>query len=262
MLFYGTLYAEGLATYEPQLDADQIDTLQAGKLLASSSEKAEALEFYPQGTMISEKVRVLPIEKDTLFVECLTLIPYPDYFSSLSDEERMLHMFNTLRSVSTQEGITYISHRKGDKPAVLITTSHFTSRIGSREVLDDLVSTAILRDDMQIVYQDDTSFRKNYYEYHYVTSDDEILVEITNKTTMRVFGILPAVKKDVLKISIAMIPTDEGILAYSLSLAPHQRPEIRVLGFSVHLPSAFERRMVAVQDWFADQLYTTRTPLQ
>ncbi|MCF7934121.1 MAG: hypothetical protein K9M84_05705 [Spirochaetia bacterium] len=248
------LSASPISRYIPQLDEGQLDRLKAGELLSNDSQKSDSLKLLGQETLIAEAVEQVPLEADTLFVECLTLIPYPEYMGSLDEEELLLKIFNTLRSVSTQEGITYISHRKGNKPATLISSSHVTNRVGSRTVLPDVVVQQLPEEDTLIVFQDDTSFRKNFYEYHYRTRGDEIYVEMTNKTDMKVFGLIPAVKRDVLQITLSLIAADEGIIAYSVAVAPHQRPVIDILVFSVHLPSAFQRRLVAVQEWFTARL--------
>lgn len=247
--------AASLVQYEPELTEQQILKLKNGEVLSHDSTCSNTLGLTPKDSLAAQSVAEVSIEESTLFTECLSLIPYPEYFSELTHDEQLLHIFNTLRSISTQEGITYISYRRGNKPALLIKESHFTDRIGSRKVLEDPVEDSLPAEETRIVFQEDTSFKGNYYEYRYRTSQDEILQLVTNKTDLKVFGIIPAIRKNVMKINTSLIITDEGILAYSLAVAPHQRAEIKILWFSVHLPSAFQRRIVAVQEWLMDQLH-------
>ncbi len=248
------LGAASLSQYLPDLSESQEKQLRGGDLLSNDSTKADSLSLLPRGTIMEKTVSSLAIDEKTLFTECLTLIPYPSYFERMSHAERQLHVFNTLRSISTQEGIFYISFRRGNKPALLIEDSYVTDRPGSRKKLDDPVAGKLPKEDKLIIFQKDTSFKKNYYEYRYVTSKDEIFQEVTNKTDMKVFGLIPAVRREVLNINTSILFTEEGMLAYSLAVAPNQQSIIRILTFEVHLPSAFQRRITAVQEWFQDQL--------
>lgn len=236
------------------LSDDSIDTLSSGKLLVRNSEHEHSLALMPPETLVYGRMDQSLIDEQAFFVECLSLVPYPEQIGELPDDELLLHLFNTIRSVSTQEGITYISHRKGNKPATLISESYVAKRVGSRSSLPDPVVERLPAKDTMIVFQDDTSFRKNFYQYDYTTNDQEILVEISNRTKMKVFGLIPAIRQDILTLVFEVIPTDEGILLYSMAYAPDLHYEINILGFKVHLPSAFQRRLVAVQDWFIDQL--------
>ncbi|MGM0432666.1 MAG: DUF6675 family protein [Spirochaetota bacterium] len=258
MAAFWHLGARSVTDVIPGLTEGQVEQLRQGEVISNDSSEEDRLMYVPEETIMERTIAQTTIDENTLFTECLTLIPYPDYFSNLSHDEQQLHVFNTLRSVSTQEGITYISYRKGNKPALLIEDSHVTDRIGGRKELEDPVVDTLPRQDRLIIYQRDTSFRKNYYEYQYRTSGEEIFQQVTNKTDMRVWGLIPAVRKDAMDINTSVLFTDEGMLAYSLAVAPNQKSVIKILTIRVHLPSAFQRRMVAVQEWFVDQLQTNR----
>lgn len=243
-----------LEDYIQELTEKQREALSAGEIISHDSTDGNSLKLLPPGTTIAEKVSAFEIDENTLFTECMTLIPYPDYFDSMPQREQMVHSFNTLRSLSTQEGITYISFRKGNKPALLIEESHVTDRVGGRKELEDPVIDYLPVGDRLIVFQKDTSFKNNYYEYEYHNTWFELFQQVTNKTNMRVLGLIPAVRSDVMNINTSVIFTDEGMLAYSLAVAENQKSVISILGFSVHLPSAFQRRITAVLEWFVDRL--------
>jgi hypothetical protein len=246
--------AEPLQHYIEQLSDGQREALLNHEVISYDSTKGSRLHLLPPDTLMAERVGELVIDEGTLFTECMSLIDYPDYFDSMSEREQLIHAFNTLRSVSTQEGITYISYRKGNKPALLIEESHVADRIGGRKELEDPVVDYLPQRDKLIIFQKDTSFKNNYYEYEYLNSAVELFQQVTNKTDMRVLGLIPAVRRNVMDINTSIIFTEEGMLAYSVAVAPNQKSVISILGFSVHLPSAFQRRITAVQEWFVDQL--------
>jgi hypothetical protein len=250
-----TLYAAvPLEDYIQNLDEKQREALFAGDVISHDSTVGNALRLLPPETLIAEKVSEFEINENSLFTECMSFIEYPDYFASMSQREQMVHSFNTLRSLSTQEGITYISFRKGNKPALLIEESHVTDRVGGRKELEDPVMDYLPVGDRLIVFQKDTSFKNNYYEYEYHNTRFELFQQVTNKTDMRVLGLIPAVRRDVMNINTSVIFTDKGMLAYSLAVAENQKSVISILGYRVHLPSAFQRRITAVLEWFVDRL--------
>ncbi len=50
---------------------------------------------------------------------------------------------------------------------------------------------------------------------------------------------------------------DDGLLLVALtSIDGRDPPVVSIFGLEVDLPSAFRRRIVALQDWFRDQLDT------
>jgi hypothetical protein len=73
---------------------------------------------------------------------------------------------------------------------------------------------------------------------------------------MRVLGIFTAVKSEQLTISMATYQMDDGLLLMALTTIKDRDPKVSVLGITVDLPSAFKRRITALQNWFVDQLAT------
>jgi hypothetical protein len=47
---------------------------------------------------------------------------------------------------------------------------------------------------------------------------------------------------------------DDGLLLVALTSIDGRDPVVSIFGLEVDLPSAFKRRIVALQNWFKDQL--------
>lgn len=254
----GVSGAQSLDTVFPGLSDEMRAALISGQLLANDTTISGDLLYAPEGMGIRRPAgagkETDNDELESFTVECLSLIPLPDYLVNLSEEELLLHLVNTLRAVSTQEGITYISHRRGNVPYPLFTKSYHVPKVGSWEHLDDPVLQELPSQIHDVVFQKDTSFAGNYYAFNYAIDTDRIFLSVKNMTTLSVFGIIPVIPKQTLNISFAIFVLDEGVLCYSQAHITGQKPTFSFLGFSVHLPSAFQRRITALQEWLSDNL--------
>ena len=68
---------------------------------------------------------ILDSSKDNALVSGIaTFVPYPEKWNSLAFEEKKLEIINTLLSISTIKGITYISYSAGEKPKVLFSDAY------------------------------------------------------------------------------------------------------------------------------------------
>ena len=206
----------------------------------------------PKGTGIEKlALQKSSINTDGFSVESLSYIPFTEKYSEMNKTELLLDLVNKLRTISTQKGITYISHRKGDKPFILFKKSYHVENIESKRKIDDPVLSKLEKEIHDVIFQQDTSFGGNYYSYDILVSDTELQASIKNLTTLSVFGLFPAVKKGDLNMFLSLAIADEGVLCYCFTVIKDQAPEISILGYKVHLPSAFQRRMKAFQDWYS-----------
>jgi len=246
--------AQSLDAVIPGLSAEVKDALASGNILSSDTIISSTLLYAPTGMPSYSTKDADSDEEESFIVESVSLLPIPDDLQDYSEDELMVYVLNILRAVSTQEGITYISHRRGDEPYPLYTKSYHVEKVGSKKRIDDPVLQTLPVKIEDIVYQKDTSFAGNYYKFSYATRGNQILLSIENLTTLAVFGLVPAVPKNTLKISFTVILLDEGFLCYSQAEITGQKPTFTFLGFSVHLPSAFQRRITALQEWFSDNL--------
>ena len=237
------------AEYQQLLDGVIVDgsTIGGGNILP----------YYVPGTEAAKRAAVAQTAEGGFSIAAVSYIPYGPKLKAMDSKTRQLTIFNTIRAISTQEGITYISWRAGNKPKVLIEKSSYMEDAKNlNKLLPDPVATTFPYSTQSFVYQRDSSFGGNRYLHTYTNTDEEIFVEIKNINSMRVLGIFTAVKSEQLTISMATYQMDDGLLLMALTTIKDRDPKVSVLGITVDLPSAFKRRITALQNWFVDQLAT------
>ncbi len=250
-----SLSAATIAEAVPSLTEEQVQQLLLGDMVRGRSYNEDVRLLVPQDSIAAAHLKSALEKPDSFSVVSLIFVPYPDSMQEMSSQERQVEIFNTMRSISTQEGITYISHRAGNKPKVLIEKSWYLETPRSRSGIPDPVSTFVPRTAEYYVFQRDSSFGSNVYSHTYETTDSEIFVKVKNLETMRVFSIFKAVDKEMLEIAMSTTLLDEGLLLSAMATIEGRDPQIRVLGITVDLPSAFTRRTTALGEWFVDQLH-------
>lgn len=239
----------------PDLSEKDYSALRAWEMLEAQTTRGGGIKHLaPKGSMAYERAAELEELEEGFSICNVTFIPYPYDFRNLTLEQRMLSVYNTMRSVSTQEGITYISYRRGNEPHLLIRDSWYLASPRSRSRQPDPATSVLPEAEEYFVYQRDTSFGGNVYSHFYTIGEREIFLDIENLETMRVLSILPVVRPNQLNISMSAFFLDEGLLLFG-SANIDRDPVVSFLGYTVHLPSAFNRRITALQEWFISQLY-------
>jgi hypothetical protein len=215
------------------------------------------IRYFVPGTEAARRALLVQDIEKGFALGAVNYIPYTPALKAMDQGERQLAIFNKIRAISTQEGVTYISHRAGDKERTLIErSSYMEDDRNLNRLLPDPVVTVFPLTAHSYVYQRDTSFGGNRYEHTYTNSDREIFVSIENISSMKVLGIFTAVKSGQLSMNMGTYQLDDGLLLVALTSIEGRNPTVSVLGLSVDLPSAFRRRIVAVQNWLIDQLNT------
>ncbi|NMA23696.1 MAG: hypothetical protein GX938_09365, partial [Spirochaetales bacterium] len=239
----------------PQLTESEYQLLLDGEILHDVNDKI--LKYFVKGTEASQRaLQAQNIEKGFV-LGAVSYIPYTPAMKKMDASTRQLAIFNKIRQISTQEGLTYISWRAGNKEKLLIErSSYMADQKNLNNLLPDPVVNQLPKTAHSYVYQRDTSFGGNRYEHTYTNSEVEIFVEIQNISAMRVLGIFTAVKSGQLSINMGTYQLDEGLLLVALASVEGRDPQVSVLGLTVDLPSAFRRRIVALQGWLVNQLNT------
>ena len=253
----GTLFAvSDFRQALPLLDEAAYQALSQGEILdAETVGGSQITQLFVPGTVASSRSFIAQKSDNGFSIAAVSYIPYGPKLKDMETEERQLTVFNAIRAISTQEGLTYISHRAGNKPKVLIEkSSYMEDEKNLNQLLDDPVATVFPRTVQSYVFQRDSSFGGNRYLHTYTNSDREIFVEITNISAIKVFGIFTAVPKEKMSINMATYLLDDGLLLMALTTIEDRDPKISVLGISVDLPSSFLRRITALQEWFVGQL--------
>ncbi len=242
----------------PGLGQEDIARLRSGELVSQYSFRADISTMAGEGTIAHDNLERSLSIPDSFTVLSLSFTEYPSYMKQMSQEERQLAIYNTIRSISTQEGIQYISYRAGNKPRTLIEKSWYVaSRDTKKEKLPDPVSDHVDAESTYIAYQKDSRFGGNVYQHQYTTSDSEIFLSVKNIDTMKVAGIFVAVDEEMLEISMSVSQLDEGLLLTAMATIIGMKPEINILGIKVDLPSSFTRRTTALGNWFKDRISQT-----
>ncbi len=242
----------------PMLSEAEYGKLAQGEMIYGISLDGPSItRYFVPGTEAAARAVVAQKIAKGFALGAVNYIPYTPALKAMDPPDRQLAIFNTIRAISTQEGVTYISHRAGDKERILIErSSYMEDDKNLNRLLPDPVATVFPKSAHSYVYQRDSSFGGNRYEHTYTNSDREIFVAIENISSMKVFGIFTAVKSRQLSMNMGTYQLDDGLLLVALTTIEGRDPTVSVLGLSVDLPSAFRRRITAVQNWLIDQLNT------
>lgn len=255
MLCAALFAAPSLSTLFPTFTEDQLNSLRNGSVYqAITSDGQKIVPITPrgsQGMSISAKADRL---YDGFSVGAVQFIPYPEGFKKMSEQERHVCLYNILRSISTQKGLTYISHMAGDKPTVLFKDSYMISNPDNKNSkIADPVSTEVPSFYSCYAFQKDNRFGNNVYSVNYTIKEGDFLMEISNYTTMKYMG-FSCVDKGALHMYLEVIETEEGFVMFTNAMVTGREPEVNVLFISVDLPSAFLRRTTALANWFQDRV--------
>lgn len=247
---------DNIKTALPNLDEALYETLRDGKIVNATTIGGKKItHLYPKNSYGQQNAVIAENAENSFSITALSYIPYGPKLKAMDKEERQLTIFNTMRAISTQEDITYISYRAGNKPRVLIEESRYIENARKQLTnLPDPVATTFPLTTTSYVYQKDSTFSGNVYEHIYTNSEDEIYVSIKNLDTMRAYGIVKAVDKEKLSIALGTYQLEDGLLMYALTTIEDKKPQIKVLWYSVDLPSSFRRRVTALMEWFVASL--------
>jgi hypothetical protein len=235
-----------LAGVFPDLSPAQLSQLnREGEITHFYREEAR-LTLAPEEFGWQEARRRIVEFEPKLGVEALFLMPYPPGLRWSSNPE--LEIYNTLRSVSTMEGIEYYSASR-ERMRIFYIDSYAVEGPDSRSRRPDPLVASVPREDTIYVYQRDSSFGRNVHRITYRYVDDAYQLRMTNMTPM-LYGILPLVAEENLDVYLTIIPVEEGIVFYGNSA-------VRVLGLfgmEDRARNSFYNRIKALFDWFSGEV--------
>lgn len=190
-----------------------------------------------KNTILQELAELEP----TMSVEVLT--SYETGVGNLLSEEGLLSLYNTLRSISTMEGIEYFSASR-NRMRTLFRESYVIDSPESKQKLPDPLVEYIPAYSSLFIYQHDLTFGKNINSVKYFAYRDHLIMRTSNLTPMRYFFI-PMVKvKNIINYFI-FIPQDEGLLIYGLS-SVHS---LSFFGLEKRKEASFYNRIKAISSW-------------
>jgi hypothetical protein len=249
----GEAIEETLRRLVPGLTAAEIEEIQTEDYIRFHTED-EPLRFrYMPETSISEQVRRSFRHVDPNVVnEVLYLLPRPEHRADgrpfANDQELMLELYNTFRSVSRLSGVTYESGRTAG-PRVLFDNVYRIETLRRRSPLPDPVVTRIPREDSFLLQLDDSNFGTSYFEAIYFGGGDAVSMGMTNARSLTY--VFPVIGAERVRFQLVAIPLEDHLLLYG-AVALEAGGFLRRV---VHLPGSFRRRIEALADWFIGEVY-------
>lgn len=186
----------------------------------------------------------------SLIIEVLYMQDIPE---TLTENDSLdLFIYNTLRNISSMEGIEYWSNSK-DKMRILFEESYRVEEFKSKDPAADKFVTSIPFFDRIICFQKDSTFGKNYYELEYEYSDSIVSLRYMNLDSMY-YSIIKAVSKENLVMHFVIFRENEKLFVYSICAAD----VASLFGMKKKAQASFYERLKAIRTWFLEELQSKR----
>jgi len=239
-----------LLSAEPLLSENEWSRLRAGEHITRTAIWSDSVStLAPQDSIAQKKTVESEQTAEGMSIASLGLIPYPESWMGMSEQERQLEIFNLFHRVSTLTGFDY-----GDKEKTLFTDSYsIADPEKKKSKIADPYTQALPASDRVFICQDDTIFGTNVYQNSYTVSENEVFVDITNLTAMKFLGI-SIVKPEDLSLCLSATQSEEGILLYTRTTLATREPMMSFLFWSFDLADESLQRMEAYQRWFTQEV--------
>jgi hypothetical protein len=181
-------------------------------------------------------------QKPTVAVEALYYLHDKEFNGKVEDQQ--LRLYNTLRSISSLEGIQYYSASRKTM-RTFYAESYVVDSFQTRKRIPDPLVKAIPDKDLVNVYQRDLTFGGNDYEYDYRFGDGTIAFFSSNVSTIQ-YLIFPVIGPRKLNATVLVFPAGQDVLLYVFSSAN----AMSVPGLNDRLKDSFSNRADALFSWF------------
>lgn len=168
-----------------------------------------------------------------------------------STEAAHKSLYNILRGVSSLTGIEYFSASR-NKYRTFYTESYAIDSLQSKKRIADPLVNELPGLSTIFLYQNDSSFGKNYYEATYRYGGDSIAMTTINRSKFS-YLLVPVIAAGNFMTHIVVVPLKERIIVYFLSCA--QVPTM--LGMQGRIERSFTNRVEALYAWFSDRVDET-----
>ena len=237
----------------PNVDDGTYQTLLSGEIVKENTTDGDLTLIAPSSDYVSEKIDYINSLEKGFGVAAAILMEYPEGWTDMTRSERKLTLYNSLLKISTMSGLTYISHRAGDKEKTLFEECSMLSSDNKNDKIGDPEVDKVPMYAEYYSYQDDTSFGGNVYWMSYTSMNDELFLDIKNNNDLKFMGI-SLVKKGKVNMSLDIHETEEGIYIYALASVKDKKPRVTVLFYTVDLELSFYNRIVALSNWFRNNI--------
>lgn len=185
----------------------------------------------------------------TLGMEGLYLLSdLPEGYKSKPEDEKLLILYNILRSISTLEGLEYYSYT-AKKMKLLFEESWVMEKGNPRNKLEDPLTDSLIPRDLIYIHQKDNRFGKNQYTMSYRNEEQNMSASINNLSQLKVSGLFRVVEKEKMQIHICVLPVQEGILVYVTMAAATDTNSFRE-----RAQQSFANRATALKVWFESRV--------
>jgi hypothetical protein len=183
----------------------------------------------------------------SVMVETLYLYAKPAGAGQEWNKDQRNALFNKTLELSTLEGLQYYSASRGAM-RTFYETSTVIDGPSSKKVLGDPVYSEPPLELTLYARQKDLTFGDNIYQYDYHTYPDALIFVQQNLTAMTA-GIIPAVRKNRLRSTVAIFDAGDYLLVYAVSMAK----AAALPGLKDRISNSFANRAEAVLSWFSGQ---------
>ncbi|POQ98658.1 hypothetical protein AU468_12400 [Alkalispirochaeta sphaeroplastigenens] len=249
-----------VATLAPGLSREELaELLDQGSLIFHSEDEPITFRYLPRSSISDQVQRSFGHFEPNVVNEVLFLLPRPQENSRgapyASDQELLLDLYNTFRAVSKLSGVEYESSRAGGM-RVLFDNVYAIESVRNRDPLPDPVVTRVPRESSFLLHLEDSNFGRSFFEASFYGGDDAVSMGMTNLRSLTFF--VPVVRAERVRFQMLALPLEDHLLLYGAV-------GLEAGGFlrrMVHLPGSFRRRIVALTDWFTQQVYNGNNPGQ
>ena len=124
---------ESINSTLPSLDKYYVDILKNGTPLNGSTLDNGILHLIPKNTLIYNMAEKTSSSSNSFSVSITAFKTYNSSWNNLSENEKLLKIFNIVTAISTQKGIKYISRTSGNKEKVLMEDSYCISDLDKKK---------------------------------------------------------------------------------------------------------------------------------
>jgi hypothetical protein len=232
---------------EELISADKIRLLLTGERPTEIQFKDLSPHLMPNHTGLKQIISRIQGELGpSVMVETLYLYKKPAGFGDWTPAEQA-DLYNQALALSTLAGLQYYSASRGAMRTFYETSTVIDSPSGKKPQGDPLYAAPPAQ---LTIYarQRDLTFGDNIYKYDYHIIPGAIVFIQENLTSMTA-GIIPAVGKNKLRSTVAVIDAGNYLLVYAASMAK----AAALPGIRDRIGNSFSNRAEAILTWFAGQ---------
>ena len=237
----------------PGLTRADLEVLKSEGELTRYIYEGDTLRFFP---ILPEQMRASILSdideiEPTVGVESLFLMETPGLTASNlngAGSTAMLEIYNTLRRISTLEGVQYYSASR-QRMRTFFKEAYVIADESSRERLPDPLVDQIPGDATVFIHQRDLTFGKNISEGVYRYSGRVINLSLTNLQIMR-YALIPFIQPRDMQTHMIILPMEGYIGFYGYCGVE----TISFLGIEKSKSDSFYNRMKALFSWFQENL--------